>query len=63
MRPVKKFEAKLRVRLALGTFLETLTRNHHLSFIFHQFLKTALLYNHEVRYAIVPRYEHHFGKE
>ena len=34
----KKFEAKLRVRLVLGTLPETLTRNHHLSFIFHQFL-------------------------
>ena len=39
MRPVKKFEAKLRVRLVLGTFPETVTRNHHLSLIFHQFLR------------------------
>ena len=30
---------KLRVRLVLGTFPETLTRNHHLSFVFHQFLR------------------------
>ena len=39
MRPVKKFEAKLRVRLVLGTLPETITRNHYVSFIFHQFLR------------------------
>ena len=38
LKPVKKCEAMLRVRLVLGTFPETLTRNHHLLFIFHQFL-------------------------
>ena len=38
LKPVKKFETMLRVSLVLGTFPETLTRNHHLSFIFHQFL-------------------------
>ena len=39
LKPVKKFEAKLKVRLVLGTCPETQTRNHHLSFIFHQFLR------------------------
>ena len=39
LKPVKKRDAKIRVRLVLGTFQETLTRNHHLSFIFHRFLR------------------------
>ena len=38
----KEFEGKLRVRLVLGTFPETPIRNHHLSFIFHQFLRHTI---------------------
>ena len=36
---MKKREAKLKLCLVLGTFQETLTRNHYLSFIFHRFLR------------------------
>ena len=47
----EELEAKLRMRLVLGTSPETLTRNHHLSLLV---FKTPPSDNREVRYAIVP---------
>ena len=56
MKQVKKLEAKLRVCLVLGTFPESLTRNHHLLFMALVF-KTPLSYNREVHYGIVLHLE------
>ena len=40
---MKKYEAELRVRLILGTFPETITKQQHLSVIFNRFFKSSIV--------------------